>query len=111
MKRLVCIALAAIAPALAQAQEVTLRVVSAFAENTAYVKNLEGMIKGLNASGKGTLQLNFIGGPKAMPPFEVGNVKISALRPPARSTPPSCRKRMRSLRRCSARAGKNARST
>jgi TRAP-type C4-dicarboxylate transport system substrate-binding protein len=31
------------------------------------------MIKALNASGKGTLQLNFIGGPKAMPPFEVGN--------------------------------------
>ena len=73
MKRLVCIALAAIAPALAQAQEVTLRVVSAFAENTTYVKNLEGMIKSLNATGKGTLQLNFIGGPKAMPPFEVGN--------------------------------------
>jgi TRAP-type C4-dicarboxylate transport system substrate-binding protein len=73
MKRLICIALAAVAPALAQAQEVTLRVVSAFAENTTYVKNLEGMIKALNASGKGTLQLNFIGGPKAMPPFEVGN--------------------------------------
>jgi TRAP-type C4-dicarboxylate transport system substrate-binding protein len=31
------------------------------------------MIKTLNATGKGTLQLNFIGGPKAMPPFEVGN--------------------------------------
>jgi TRAP-type C4-dicarboxylate transport system substrate-binding protein len=60
-------------PFAAAAQEVTLRVVSAFAENTTYVKNLEGMIKALNASGKGTLQLNFIGGPKAMPPFEVGN--------------------------------------
>ena len=64
---------AAIASAHAAAQEATLRVVSAFAENTTYVKNLEGMIKALNASGKGTLQLNFIGGPKAMPPFEVGN--------------------------------------
>lgn len=73
MKKLICIAIAAAAPLLAQAQEVTLRVVSAFAENTTYVKNLEGMIKALNASGKGTLQLNFIGGPKAMPPFEVGN--------------------------------------
>jgi TRAP-type C4-dicarboxylate transport system substrate-binding protein len=73
MKRLICIAAAAAAPVLAQAQEVTLRVVSAFAENTTYVKNLEGMIKSLNAAGKGTLQLNFIGGPKAMPPFEVGN--------------------------------------
>jgi TRAP-type transport system periplasmic protein len=64
---------AALCPALAGAQETTLRVVSAFAENTTYVKNLEGMIKKLNAEGKGTLQLNFIGGPKAMPPFEVGN--------------------------------------
>src|SRR5262252_4681420 len=62
-------ALAAGAPA----QEVTLRVVSAFAENTQYVKNYEAFQKKLNAEGKGLLQLNFIGGPKAMPPFEVGN--------------------------------------
>jgi TRAP-type C4-dicarboxylate transport system substrate-binding protein len=67
------LAAAAFVPLHAPAQEATLRVVSAFAENTTYVKNLEGMIKALNASGKGTLQLNFIGGPKAMPPFEVGN--------------------------------------
>ncbi len=57
----------------ATAQEVTLRLVSAFAENTQYVKNLEGFMKKLNAEGKGSLQINFIGGPKAMPPFEVGN--------------------------------------
>ena len=73
MKKTICVLLATALPALAHAQEATLRVVSAFAENTTYVKNLEGMIKSLNASGKGTLQLNFIGGPKAMPPFEVGN--------------------------------------
>ena len=57
----------------AAAQEVSLRLVSAFAENTTYVKNLEPMMKQLNAEGKGLLQINFIGGPKAMPPFEVGN--------------------------------------
>jgi TRAP-type C4-dicarboxylate transport system substrate-binding protein len=57
----------------ALAQETTLRVVSAFAENTQYVKNLEVLIKNLNSEGKGRLQINFIGGPKAMPPFEVGN--------------------------------------
>jgi TRAP-type transport system periplasmic protein len=57
----------------AVAQEVSLRLVSAFAENTTYVKNLEPMMKKLNAEGKGLLQINFIGGPKAMPPFEVGN--------------------------------------
>ena len=67
------LAAAVLAPALALAQEVTLRVVSAFAENTQYVKNLEPFMKKLNAEGKGMLQLNFIGGPKAMPPFEVGN--------------------------------------
>ena len=73
MKRLICLVAATAIPALAHAQEVTLRVVSAFAENTTYVKDLEPMIKKLNAEGKGVLQLNFIGGPKAMPPFEVGN--------------------------------------
>jgi len=70
---LAAIAAALLAPVAALAQETTLRVVSAFAENTQYVKNVEGFIKKLNAEGKGRLQLNFIGGPKAMPPFEVGN--------------------------------------
>lgn len=70
---LAAIAAALLAPVAALAQETTLRVVSAFAENTQYVKNLESLIRNLNAEGKGTLQLNFIGGPKAMPPFEVGN--------------------------------------
>jgi len=70
---LAALAAALLAPVAALAQETTLRVVSAFAENTQYVKNLEGFIKKLNADGKGSLQLNFIGGPKAMPPFEVGN--------------------------------------
>src|SRR6185436_19422243 len=64
---------AALIPLQAAAQEVTLRVVSAFAENTTYVKHLEPFMQKLNAEGKGRLQLNFIGGPKAMPPFEVGN--------------------------------------
>jgi len=57
----------------AGAQEVTLRLVSAFAENGIYVQRLQPWIQKVNAQGKGTLQINFIGGPKAMPPFEVGN--------------------------------------
>jgi TRAP-type C4-dicarboxylate transport system substrate-binding protein len=67
------LAAAAFIPFHAAAQEVTLRLVSAFAENTTYVKDLEPMMNRLNAEGKGVLQINFIGGPKAMPPFEVGN--------------------------------------
>ena len=35
--------------------------------------DFQGFMQKLNAGGKGNLQLNFIGGPKAMPPFEVGN--------------------------------------
>jgi TRAP-type C4-dicarboxylate transport system substrate-binding protein len=73
MKKTLMLLVLAGAALAAQAQETTLRVVSAFAENTQYVKNLMPMIQALNAEGKGRLQLNFIGGPKAMPPFEVGN--------------------------------------
>ena len=54
------------------AQETTLRVVSGFPENSIYVKRLETWIERLNAEGKGNVQLNFIGGPKAIPTFEVG---------------------------------------
>jgi TRAP-type C4-dicarboxylate transport system substrate-binding protein len=64
---------ALVLPSLAAAQETTLRAVSAFAENTEYVRKLESFIKQVNADGKGSLQITFIGGPKAMPPFEVGN--------------------------------------
>lgn len=55
------------------AQEVTVRLVSAFAENGIYVQRLQPWIQKVNAEGKGVLQINFIGGPKAIPTFEVGN--------------------------------------
>ena len=57
----------------ATAQETTLRLVSAFAENGIYVQRLQPWIQKFNAEGKGVLQINFIGGPKAIPPFEAGN--------------------------------------
>jgi TRAP-type C4-dicarboxylate transport system substrate-binding protein len=56
----------------AASQEVTLRVVSAFPENVIVVKRTEEWIADVNTKGKGVLQLNFIGGPKAIPTFEVG---------------------------------------
>ena len=73
MKRLLLLALAAGAPLAVQAQETTLRLVSAFPENQYYVKRTVEWIERLNKEGKGTLQINFIGGPKAIPTFEVGN--------------------------------------
>ena len=59
--------------AAASAQEVTLRAVSSFAEGTQFSKNFERFIEKVNKDGKGVIQINYIGGPRAMPPFEVGN--------------------------------------
>jgi TRAP-type C4-dicarboxylate transport system substrate-binding protein len=70
---LLLVGAALLAPGLATAQETTLRMVSAFAENGIYVQHLQKWLQKFNAEGKGTLQINFIGGPKAIPTFEVGN--------------------------------------
>lgn len=67
------VAAACVTPLLASAQEVTLRAVNAFQEGTAFAKPFETFIKKVNAEGKGIVKINYIGGPKAMPPFEVGN--------------------------------------
>ena len=77
MRKTICMALAALGPALTplavHAQETTLRLVSAFGENSTYAKRLEAWAGRVNADGKGVVQLNYIGGPKAIPTFEVGN--------------------------------------
>src|SRR5213592_2556139 len=57
----------------ASAQEATLRAVSAFAEGTEFSKNFERFVEKVNADGKGLIKINYIGGPRAVPPFEVGN--------------------------------------
>jgi TRAP-type transport system periplasmic protein len=55
-----------------QAQEVTLKGITSFAEKTFYSRAFEKFIDKVNADGKGLVQISYIGGPKAMPPFEVG---------------------------------------
>jgi TRAP-type C4-dicarboxylate transport system substrate-binding protein len=71
------LALALVAAALSAgptfAQEVTLRAISAFQEGTAFSKPFEDFVKKVNEDGKGVIRINFIGGPRAMPPLEVGN--------------------------------------
>jgi TRAP-type C4-dicarboxylate transport system substrate-binding protein len=57
----------------ASAQEVTLRAVSAFAEGTEFSRNFERFIEKVNSNGKGIIKINYVGGPRAVPPFEVGN--------------------------------------
>ena len=73
MNARLCFAAAALAlPVAAAAQEVTLKLVSAFPETATYVKHMTPWIQKFNAGGKGVAQINFIGGPKAIPTFEVG---------------------------------------
>jgi TRAP-type C4-dicarboxylate transport system substrate-binding protein len=72
VKKTVCLSLAALVPALASAQEANLRLVSAFPETATYVKHMTPWIQKFNAGGKGLARINFIGGPKAIPTFEVG---------------------------------------
>src|SRR4029453_11473731 len=67
------IAIAATFASPAFAQPVTLRAVTAFAEGTQFSKNFERFIEKVNQDGKGVVQINYIGGPRALPPFEVGN--------------------------------------
>jgi TRAP-type C4-dicarboxylate transport system substrate-binding protein len=73
--RSICIATAAAAlvASTALAEEVTLRAVSSFAEGTEFSKNFERFVEKVNADGKGLIRINYIGGPRAVPPFEVGN--------------------------------------
>src|SRR5712691_1265430 len=65
--------LAALHVSTAAAEEVTLRAVSAFAEGTEFSKNFERFVEKVNSDGKGLVKINYVGGPRAVPPFEVGN--------------------------------------
>jgi len=62
-----------LAGAAANAQEVTLRAISAFPEGQYYTKRFLEWIEKLNADGKGVARIQFIGGPRAIPSFEQGN--------------------------------------
>ncbi|HWP26711.1 MAG TPA: TRAP transporter substrate-binding protein DctP [Xanthobacteraceae bacterium] len=66
-------------PQIASAQQVTLKGITSFAEKTFYSRGFERFIEKVNADGKGLIQINYIGGPKAMPPFEVGNALKSGV--------------------------------
>src|SRR5512145_1842538 len=67
------VALAVSATGATNAAEVTFKAVNAFAERTGSSILFERFIDKVNADGKGLVQINYLGGPKAMPPFEVGN--------------------------------------
>lgn len=55
-----------------QAQEVTLRAVSAFGTTTTFSREFLAFVDRVNTQGAGLVQIDLLGGPEAMPPFEVG---------------------------------------
>jgi TRAP-type transport system periplasmic protein len=73
------VAVSMIAAGSAAAEEVTLRGVSAFAQGTAFSRPWEAFVDYVNENGEGVLQINSIGGPEAVPPFEVGNAVQSGV--------------------------------
>jgi len=73
MNRYILAAALALTAQAATADEITLKAITAFAEGTTYSRPFEKFIQRVNESGKGLVHINYIGGPKAMPPFEVGN--------------------------------------
>src|SRR5262245_48230350 len=54
-------------------REQRVKVIRSFAEKTCSSRGFERFIHKVNADGKGLVQITYIGGPKARPPFEVGN--------------------------------------
>lgn len=66
-------------PLASAAQEVTLRAVNVFQEGTYFARTFEAFVKKVNDEGKGLVRINYIGGPKAIPPFEQGNAVRSGV--------------------------------
>ena len=54
-----------------RAQEVVLKGITAFAEKTLNFRGFERFTDMVNAEGRGKIRIDYVGGPKAMPPFEV----------------------------------------
>lgn len=63
----------------AAADEVTLRGVSAFAGGTTFSRPFEAFVDWVNENGKGVIQIDYLGGPEAVPPFELGNAVSSGV--------------------------------
>ncbi len=57
----------------AGAEEVTLRGVTAFAGGTTFSRPFEAFVERVNETGEGVVQIEYVGGPEAVPTFELGN--------------------------------------
>lgn len=61
------------------AEEVTLRAASAFNLGTTFSREFEAFANWVNENGKGVVQIQVVGGPEAVPPFELGNAVQSGV--------------------------------
>jgi TRAP-type transport system periplasmic protein len=61
------------AAGLAAAEEITLKAANAFPEASYYAKNFERFVDKVNAEGKGLVKIQYVGGPKSIPTFELAN--------------------------------------
>jgi TRAP-type C4-dicarboxylate transport system substrate-binding protein len=66
-------ALALLAGALPAASQEVLRGVSAFGTGTTFSRPFEAFIDRVNETGEGVVQIDYVGGPEAVPTFELGN--------------------------------------
>ncbi|RMW99777.1 ABC transporter substrate-binding protein [Allofranklinella schreckenbergeri] len=76
MKRLGAWAIAGVllvAAGAATAGEVTLKAVNAFVADTFFARRFEAFVQKVNEEGKGLVQIKVVGGPEAIPVFEIGN--------------------------------------
>jgi TRAP-type transport system periplasmic protein len=70
-------ALAAASAALAE--EITLKAANAFPEASYYARNFERFIDKVNAEGTGLVKIQYVGGPKSIPTFELANALRNAV--------------------------------
>lgn len=55
------------------ADEVVLRGASVFAQGTTFARAFERFVERVNEEGEGLIRIEYVGGPEAIPPFEIGN--------------------------------------
>lgn len=80
MALLMACLVASVGAATAQAQEITLKAISAWPEGNYFTGNFDKFVAKVNAEGKGLVQINHLGGgAKVMPPFEVANAVKSGV--------------------------------
>ncbi len=63
----------------ASAEEAVLRAISAFQASTVFYDPFQLFVDRVNANGEGLVKIEVIGGPDAMPPFEIGNALRSGI--------------------------------